>query len=50
MAFLSQNSFSNFSVLCTLAISAIIFGIAIIIVPAVILVVGDPNETLLGVS
>lgn len=48
MAFLSQNSFSSFPVFCTLAISAIIFGTAIIIVPAVILAIGDPNETLLG--
>lgn len=49
MALLSQNSFSSFPVFCTLATSAIIFGTAIIIVPAVIFAIGDPNETLLGV-
>lgn len=45
MAFLSQNSFSSFSVFCAFTI----LGIAIIIVPAVMLVKGDHNETLVGI-
>lgn len=46
--FLSRYFFFNFPPFCTLAISAIIFGTVIIIVPVVIPATGDPNAALLG--
>lgn len=46
MASLSPNSFSSFPVFCTLSISAIIFGTAVIAVPAAALSLGDPNRNI----